>query len=621
MANIRILDPNVVAPTVTNAQRILAPYGFSTNLDMDRYTLGPNQTTHDYVVGARELVPTNLKGSQTNWINLHTVYTHGYGFVAAEADQDVTNGKPQDYTEGEIPPIGPLGLNVPQVYFGQSMTGYAVVGAQGTAREYDGANQRTTYAGSGGVGLGSFLTRLAFAVHYKETSFLLNNTVSANGAKIIFNRDPQTMVQKVAPFLTTDGDPYPVVADGRIVWIVDAYTTMANYPYSERQSLSDLTGTSLAKGQPNKQINYIRNSVKATVDAYNGTVTLYQWDDNDPVLKAWERIFPGIVKPMQAMPASILAHVRYPQDLFDVQRSLLQTPPRRQPGAVLSTRRRSGTCRADPFNTGTQPPYYVLANTPLGTSTTPEFQLTSPMTVNSSPNLAAYISVDAIPVLTTGSSPCWCCRPSAIQGPTQVANVFKTQAKISEDITLLDTGQSRIIHGNLLTLPLGNSFLYVEPLYVESTYPTLQRVLVTYGDKIGYGATLQAALSDIQKGNPPGTTLNVGSTTTAPRPTTTTTPPPDDDCARPTVTGSGGLALTQPQAIAQLNQAFTDLQAAYRTGNFTTIGAAETKVQQLLSAYLAKYGSVPGATTCSHAVAQRDEMRARRRRTGQARRR
>jgi len=587
--NIRILDPNVVSPTVTNAQRIRAPYGFADNLDMDRYTIGG--TEHDYVVGVRELVPSNLKGSQGNWINLHTFYTHGYGFVAAEADKDVTNGKTQDYTEGDIPPTGPLNLANPQVYFGELMTNYSIVGAQGAQREYDGADSRTTYTGAGGVSLGSFFNRLAFAVHFKQTNFLLNNSVSAKGARLIFDRDPRQRVEKVAPFLTVDGDPYPVVSGGHVVWIVDAYTTMANFPYSERESLSDLTGTSLANNQSSKQINYIRNSVKATVDAYDGTVTLYQWDQHDPVLNAWMKIFPGIVKPESQMPSTILQHVRYPQDLFDVQRSLLEQYHVTDPVQFYNVADK-WTVPADPFNSGNQPPYYVLANPPVGTSTTPQFQLTSPMTVNNSPNLAAYISVnsDAGPdygKMTVLVVP----NKSAIQGPSQIANVFKTQPQISEDITLLDTGQSRIIHGNLLTLPLGDSFLYVEPLYVQSSYPTLGRVLVTYGDKIGYGATLADALSDLQPGHSPGQTLKLGTTNT-PTTTPTTTPPSS---------GSSTTAAPPPQSqaalLADLNTAFTALQNAYKSGDFVAIGTAQANVQKLLQQYVAKYGSTSSPST------------------------
>jgi uncharacterized membrane protein (UPF0182 family) len=603
--NIRILDPNVVSPTVTNAQRIRAPYGFAGNLDMDRYTL-PDATgkpvEHDYVVGVRELVPSNLKGSQGNWINLHTFYTHGYGFVAAEADSDITNAKSAaSYTEGDIPPTGPLDLTTPQVYYGELMTDYSIVGAKGAQREYDGADSRTTYQGSGGVSLGSLANRLAFAVHFKQTNFLLNNAASASGAKLIFNRDPKQRVEKVAPYLTVDGDPYPVVSNGRLVWIVDAYTTMSNYPYSEQSKLSDLTHTSLSAGQTDKKINYIRNSVKATVDAYDGTVTLYQWDNNDPVLKAWMKIFPGTVKPKNAMPTTILQHVRYPQDLFDVQRSLLEQYHVDDPTAFYNVADK-WTVPTDPFkNAGDQPPYYVLANAADGSSNAPQFQLTTPMTVNNSPNLAAYISANSdngskygqLTVLVVPNK-------TAIEGPAQVANVFKTQSQISEDITLLDTGQSSIIHGNLLTLPLGDSFLYVEPLYVQSTFPTLQRVLVTYGNKIGYGATLADALSDLQPGHFPGQTLKqLGSTTNGPTPTPTSSSPTPTPTTTPTPSTSASgpppppvtVPATQQQLLASVNKAFSDLQSAYRSGDLAAIGQAQTNLQRLVQQYESKYGS------------------------------
>ena len=584
--NIRILDPNVISPTVTNAQRIRAPYGFAQKLDMDRYIV--NGQEHDYVVGVRELVPGNLQGSQGNWINQHTFYTHGYGFVAAEADQDVTNGKTNDYTEGNIPPTGPLDLSVPQVYFGELMTNYSIVGAKGSQREYDGADSRTTYTGTGGVSLGSFVNRLAFAVHFKQTNFLLNNAASASGAKLIFNRDPRKRIEKVAPYLVVDSDPYPVVANGRITWIVDAYTTMSNYPYSQQRNLSDLTHTTVQRNQVDKKINYIRNSVKATVDAYDGTVTLYQWDDKDPVLKAWMKVFPGTVKPKKDMPQEIEDHIRYPVDLFDVQRSLLEQYHVDDPVAFYNVADK-WTVPADPFVAGgDQPPYYVLANPPSGPSDNAEFQLTTPMTVNNSPNLAAYISANSDPgndygQITVLKVP----TKTAIQGPQQIANIFKTQSQISEDITLLDTGQSTIIHGNLLTLPLGDSFLYVEPLYVKSTFPTLQRVLVTYGDRIGYGDSLANALSDLQPGHRPGQTLNeTGGTTTTP--TTTPNSPPTS----PTKSGtSAPPPASQAQLLAQIDAAFNDLQKAYRSGDLSDIGAAEEKVQTLVQQYQDKYGT------------------------------
>jgi uncharacterized membrane protein (UPF0182 family) len=387
---------------------------------------------------------------------------------------------------------------------------------------------------------------------------------------------------------------------------------MANYPYSERQSLSDLTHTSLRKGQKNTQINYIRNSVKATVDAYDGTVTLYQWDNKDPLLKAWMSVFPGLVKPGSMgsqMPGAIRDHVRYPQDLFDVQRSLLAQYHITDPVASYNGKGKWAV-PTDPFAVGVaadQPPYYVLATPPAGSNQKPQFQLTTPMIVpGGSNNLAAYMSVDSdygpnygkITVLEVPTQ-------SNIQGPSQVANVFKSNSTISKDISLLNSGQSEVLHGNLLTLPLGDSFLYVEPLYVQATtgssFPTLQRVLVTYGDKIGYGATLSDALKDITSGRVAGTSLQVGQTTgngpSSPSGTPTSTP-----------TGSGtpsGSSSSAPPAsvnaiLAELDQAVTARNAAYDTHDPTKIAQAEANVQTLVDQLLAaRASSSPSSPTSS----------------------
>ncbi|MGI8677569.1 MAG: UPF0182 family membrane protein [Jatrophihabitans sp.] len=621
--NIRILDPNVISPTFVNTQKIGIPYGFSSKLDVDRYKVG--NVEHDYVVGVREQVPgSNLRGSQDNWINQHTVYTHGYGFVAAEADQDVTTGKVSDYTEGNIPPVGPLGLTTPQAYYGQLMNEYSIVGAKGGGkREYDANGDKITYQGNGGVSLSSPISKLAFALKYKETKFLLNDAVSSDGARIIFNRSPKTRVEKVAPFLTADGDPYPMVDSktGHIVWIVDAYTTMANYPYSELQSLAKVTGTSLRQGQPDTQINYIRNSVKATVDAYDGTVKLYAWDAKDPVLKTWMKVFPGLVDKASSMPTQIRAHIRYPQDLFNVQRALLTQYHITNPVASYNGNGKWAV-PADPFypTSGDQPAYYVLANSPTtttsDTNTTAQFQLTSPMVVNGANNLSSYMTVDSdsgpnygkITVLTVPGK-------SNIQGPAQIANVFKSESVISKDISLLDTGQSRVLHGNLLTLPLGNSFLYVEPLYVQSTtpgsYPTLQRVLVTYGDQKGYAANLADALADLRDGGGIGASIAAGQTANADTGSKpgTPTPTPTGSSSAPTtpastVPPSTGASITPATAgvealLGRLKQAQASLDEAYSSRDPQRIALAQAArdklVQQLLDADAAR--SRPPPTT------------------------
>ena len=601
VSDIRILDPNELTATFTQQQQIRNVYGFPDKLDVDRYTV--DGQTSDYVVGVRELDAGNLAGSQNNWINQHTVYTHGYGFVAARASVDVTNNAAL-YAESNIPPTGPLGLKQPAEYFGELLPSYSIVGAQGTPQEFD-ANDaaKVTYQGNGGVSLSSFFTRLALTVHYKDANFLLNNIVSAKGAQIIFDRDPRQRVQKVAPFLKVDGDPFPFVdtGTGHLMWMVDAYTTINNYPYSERNSLSNLTNDSLSAtgktaSQPNDKINYIRNSVKATVDAYTGKVTLYQWDQNDPVLKSWTKIFPGVVQPNSAMPQSVRDHVRYPEDLFEVQRSLLGTYHVDDPVTFYNVGDK-WTVPVDPNDTAAnQPPYYVLASPPDGSTTASQFQLTSPMIVNSKQNLAAFISVDSDPGPDYGKITVLKVPTGVVtRGPEQVSNILSTNAVITKDLSLFNAagGGTSVVRGNLLTLPIGNSFLYVEPLYVQAaqgkgSYPTLQRVLVAYGDKIGYAADLPDALANLSNG-PVGQSIVNGATNPTTTPSSTPTNPSTSTSSPPATTGGATLPPGQSAALAELNSAFAALQAAYKTGNFATIGAAQQRVQDLLSQYVTRY--------------------------------
>jgi uncharacterized protein len=598
VSDIRLLDPNVLSPTFTQYQQIRNVYGFASKLDVDRYSV--DGRTSDYVVGVRELDASNLSGDQTNWINQHTVYTHGYGFVAAAANVDVTNDKTL-FAEANIPPTGPLGVTQPDVYFGELMPSYSIVGAHGSPQEYDGSpSTKISYAGSGGVSLGSPLARLAFAIKYKQTNFLLNNAVSTTGAKIIFNRDPRERVQKVAPFLRVDSDPYPIVdsSSGHIIWIVDAYTTINDFPYSARNSLSKLTSDSLSAtgrtaAQPNDSINYIRNSVKATVDGYTGKVTLYRWDDADPVLNAWSKIFPHLITPGSAMPESIREHIRYPEDLFEVQRSLLGTYHVDDPVTFYNVLDK-WTVPTDPANPGSnQPPYYVLASSPTSPSTSGQFQLTSPMIVNSKQNLAAFISVNSDPGPSYGRFTVLKVPPGTqTNGPEQVANILRSNATITKDLSLFSGGGSTVVDGNLLTLPVGSSFLYVEPLYVAATqsqgsYPTLQRVLVVYGDKIGYAPNLSDALQNLSEFPNVGKNLTGSGTTrtvpTTPAPSTSATP-----SGTPTSTPSGSTAPPSPSLealLAQVNQAFADLQAAYTSGDPAKVGVAEARLKALVAQY------------------------------------
>jgi hypothetical protein len=624
VSNIRILDPNQLTRTFTQQQQIRNVYGFADKLDVDRYTIADAETgtksISDYIVGVRELDSANLSGTQANWINQHTVFTHGYGFVAAAANQNVTNGK-TPYAEGDIPESGPLKaqLKHPEAYFGELLPDYSIVGASGAPQEYnETGNTKITYGGTGGVSLSNVFTRLAFAVNYKQTNFLLNDAASAKGAKIIFDRDPRQRVAKVAPYLTVDGDPYPFVdsSTGDIQWMVDAYTTMSNFPYSQRNNLSSLTADSLSTtgktaGQASSQINYIRNSVKATVDAYTGEVKLYAWDPNDPVLNAWRSIFPGTVLAKSQMPESVREHVRYPEDLFNVQRSLIGNYHVDNPVKFYNVGDR-WTVPNDPNDPGNQPPYYVLASQPGQGSTAPQFQLTTPMIVNGRQNLAAYVSVSCDPstygqmtVLRVPSN-------NVTLGPEQIANILKTNTTISQNLTLLSGAGSSIIDGNLLTLPVGNSFLYVEPLYVQGTagagtYPVLQRVLVVYGgpDHIGFEPTLSQALTDLKPGHNTGESLpnnptgGGGGPTTPPvtsppsSPTPTTSPPTSPSNSTSSPPSPGGKVT-----LAQLQHAYDDLKAALASGNQRTYLLAQLKFNQVVAKFLNEHpGAFPSSST------------------------
>ena len=599
LPNARLLDPNVLSPTFTQQQQLRNFYGFPDQLAMDRYVV--DGQTRDYVVAVRELNAEGLNDAQRNWINEHMVFTHGDGFVAAPANS-VSNGYP-DFTNGvsDIANIGnpnsKIPVEQPRTYYGQLTTDYAIVGAEGgVAREYDTETTRYTYTGAGGVPIGNLFQRAVFATEYGEANFLFSSEINAN-SKILYNRDPIERVQKAAPFVTTDTKAYPAVVDGRIVWIVDAYTTAQNYPYAQAVTLSDATNNSLAArgaaGQVNQQVSYIRNSVKATVDAYDGTVTLYAVDEADPVLKAWEGVFPGLVRPNSEVPASLRAHFRYPQDLFEVQRSLLVRYHVSDPVDFFQS---SGFWRVpnDPTVSeavqAPQPPYYLQVKLPG--EPTPEFQLTSVLTGFQREFMSAYVSASSDPSnygqLTVLRLP----TSTQTPGPTQVQQLFRTTQEVSSLVTLsTQQGGARVIFGNLLTLPVNDGLLYVEPFYIQgqassTSFPQLNRVLVWYAGRVGVGTTLAQALTQAAQNAPVAAPVDgeggaVVPTDTLTTPSTTAAPPPADQAA----------------ALAAMDAAASALDTAKASGDLGQIGAASQKLEDAVNAYLALAGTaIPSAS-------------------------
>jgi len=581
----RLLDPVKLSATYDQLQKIRSYYGFPQSLAIDRYTV--NGKRQDYVVSVRELDQNGLSANQLNWVNLHLNYTHGKGFVAAPAGAVDKTGKPA-FSVLDLPISGPLvkGQRTPspiridqdRIYFGQQSPDYSVVGT--TQAEVDGpsevnadAEATNRYDGAGGVAMGSTLRRLLFALRFGDKNLLVSGALTGQ-SKILYERNPRDRVHQVAPWLTLDSDPYPAVVNGRILWILDGYTTSDGYPYSERRQLGDVTtdattGLSNRPGQAQNEVNYIRNSVKATVDAYDGTVRLYQFGARDPVLETWKAAFPGLVKPQSQMPPGLIEHLRYPEDLFKVQRDLLGAYHVSDPTSFF-TSEDFWAVPAEPAGTQLQPPFYLFNQSPGQNQ--PNFNLTSALIAKGSSKLASFLSVSGDPgdygtlrVLTLPQG-------TTINGPVQASNTITANGTISQQLSLLQGPGSAVVTGNLLTLPVGNSLIYIEPYYVQSTdnqgYPTLQDVAVVFGDQAGFAPTLAGALDQVF-GTGAGTSRGPAA---SPTPTGSPTP------------GGGGAASSDVQAlIAQAQSDYAAGRIALARGDLAGYGAAQHKLQQALA--------------------------------------
>jgi uncharacterized membrane protein (UPF0182 family) len=580
IANIRLMDPNVLSATFRQLQQIKPYYNFADSLDIDRYTI--NGKERDVVVAIREL---NIDGNPSrNWINDHLVYTHGFGMVGAFGNTVDADGKPT-FTVGDIPPTKGLGEFEPRIYFGENVPDYSIIGGPAASNpvELDYPDDKSangqknyTYTGKGGVPMGSIFSRLLFAIKYQEQRIVLSNLINAE-SKILFERSPRERVAKVAPWLTLDGDPYPAIIDGKILWIIDAYTTSAGYPNSRKVNLANTGDALTARSNAvsslgDKNVNYIRNSIKATVDAYDGTVSLYQWDEKDPVLATWSKAFPGIVKAKSEISPALLSHIRYPEDMFRVQRDILSAYHVTTADAFYGGQD-FWRVPLDPStfgsNAGNQPPYYLTMQIPGQTK--PTFSLSTPFVPRGGrENLSALAVVnsdagDDYGKITVLQLP----RSTNVAGPSQVASNFEAKPAVATALSLLRQGGSDVVLGNLLTLPVGKGLLYVQPVYVRATgntaaYPLLQKVLVSFGDQIGFDDTLQGALDQVFGGNS-GTTIGNN---------------------QPSIGGTdGGTGSSQAirAAISSLQSAYADLEAAQKRLD----GAAEDKARARVKAAIA----------------------------------
>ncbi|MBB6118797.1 hypothetical protein FHS13_000729 [Nocardiopsis algeriensis] len=568
---VRLADPSVVSQTFQQMQQVRGFYQFPDVLEVDRYPDSEGNLI-DTIVAVREL--DGPPSDQNNWLNRHLIYTHGYGMVAAAGTEIDAEGRPV-FTEYNIPPRGELsevvGEYEPRVYYGREGADYVIVQAE---EEYDypldaeqentdvptledavepevspspdearvpadaeqtegeeaqeapaegeegpqeesedtaaGSQAYNRYEGDGGVQLASFFDRVLYAIKYQEPNILLNSAIT-DDSRIIYERDPLDRVEKVAPFLTVDSRPYPAVVDGRIMWIVDAYTTSDGYPYANRIDFTQAVTDTFTDGSvqqvnalPGNQVNYIRNSVKATVDAYDGTVTLYAWDEEDPVLQTWMDAFPDIVTDRDEMSDELIEHLRYPDDLFKVQREIM---------------REYHVTEASAFYGGQD--FWTVPNDPTGATDRPEppyrqtihfpgeeeeaFSLTTTYVPRGRENLAAFMAVNSDPnsedygQLKLLELP----RSTVIFGPGQVQNAFDADADVREVLLPLEQSNAQVTRGNLLTLPFAGGLLYVEPLYVQAggdgaaSFPLLQQVMVGFGEEVAIGSNLPDALSNL----------------------------------------------------------------------------------------------------------------------------
>jgi uncharacterized membrane protein (UPF0182 family) len=532
-AQIRLLDPQIVAPTIRQLQQNKQYYGFQDTVSVDKYTF--EGKSHDTLITAREL---DLSGNdQRNWINDHTVFTHGFGIVAAYGNRITADGRPQ-FFEKDIPTDGDLtkaDKYEPRIYFSKNAPEYSITGGKdGNSWEFDypEADKTTTFSGNGGPKISNPLIKLLYAIKFGSYQIFFSDRVNDN-SQILYDRDPALRVQKVAPYLTLDGRIYPAVVDGRVKWIVDGYTTTDNYPYSTEINLSSatkdtLTETSKSNSSLESEVaNYIRNSVKATVDAYDGSVVLYAWDPNDPILRAWSKIYGSNLRPISEISGNLMSHIRYPENLFKVQRYMLSKYHVNQASAFFSgedfwqvptdpTTGGSVNSKYGSTETGVkQPPYYLTLQMP--DQQTPVFSLTSSFIPGGGSNkreiLTGFLSADS----DAGSTPgvigpnygklrlLELPKNTTVPGPGQAQNNFNSNADVSKELNLLSSGSSKVERGNLLTLPIGGGLVYVQPIYVSSTgttsFPLLKKVLVAFGDKVGFANTLDEALNQVFSGD------------------------------------------------------------------------------------------------------------------------
>jgi uncharacterized protein len=558
MRNLRLWDHAPQLTTFQQLQEIRTYYDFANVFD-DRYII--RSQLRQVSLSARELSASSLP--DPNWVNQHLIYTHGYGLCLGPVNESTPDGLPVLFIK-DIPPVSSIALKVtrPEIYYGQLSNNYCLVKTAAKEFDYPSGEQNVyqQYEGAGGIPVGGLWWRLIFALRYGDVDILLSGYIEPQSRIMIYRRVLRR-AEKLAPFLTFDSHPYMVVADdGTLQWIVDAYTTSGQFPYSDPTS---------GMG------NYVRNSVKITISAYDGKVNFYVADPSDPLIQSYERIFPGVFQPLSAMPADLRAHIRYPQDFFAVQAAKYAVYHMRDPSVFYSKEdlwrvaSRTVNGESTPMS-----PYYAIMKLP-DVGKTEEFILMVPFTPARKNNMIAWMAArcdgsDYGKVLVFAFP-----KEKLIYGPEQIQSRVNQTPSISQQLTLWDQGGSRVVRGTLLVIPVENAVLYVEPLYLAaesgSSLPQLKRVIVAYSDQLVMEPSLADALNAIFGGGR-GTPLETAGTAGTASPSVVT----------PASMGAAGVPAALESLIQQANQHYEQAQKDLRQGDWAGYGQEIQKVGEIL---------------------------------------
>jgi uncharacterized membrane protein (UPF0182 family) len=580
LRNVRLWDYRPLQSTYEQLQA-LRPYYEFTEIDIDRYEV--DGQTRQVMLAARELNKEELPSR--SWVNENLEFTHGYGVVMNPVDEVTPDGQPVFFIQ-DLPPQSRIALQVtrPEIYYGELTNDTVFVGSGREEFSYPSGDQNvyTSYAGTGGVPLDNYLKRVAFAIREGDANILLSNEIDGD-TRIQYHRQIRQRVELIAPFIELDSDPYLIVTDdGRLIWMLDGYSSSDRYPYSTPLNVGNIG-----------RLNYIRNSVKITVDAYHGTVTFYLADPNDPIIRAYQRAFPGLFLSLDEMPADLLSHLRYPEDLFTIQRFQYLTYHMTdvrvfynkedlwQVATEIFTSSESNLS-----NTAEQEmePYYVLL--PLLEETESEYLLIQPYTPAGKNNMVAWLAARNDPPhygeLVVYELP----RQELVFGPIQVESRISQEPEISQQFSLWDQRGTSVIRGNLIVMPINNNFLYVEPIYLlsdTSALPELKRVIVSSDERIVMRETLSQALADLFE-LAPGE-VAVGDIEGLEEEVVEPTQPEEvteggEETAAPPSETTTNIDLTIDELIESANTHFIAAEAAQRSGDWSAYGTELEALKQ-----------------------------------------